>query len=142
MTTSFAPPLPLPATFAELYSNEDNDIYNGQYGNVMATFNAEPAITAAQLYARVNTVGVESPNAFVCMAPAPGHPLSGLSLLLHAVAQFAVPLGLPSPWDGHSFAFAGDAIDGEINTVIFPDNAFAPTTATIIPNTVTGTVEL
>jgi len=142
MTTAFAPPLPWPATFAELYSNDDSDIYDGQYSNVMATFNAEPEITAAQLYARVNTVGVKSLNAFICMAPAPGHPLSGLSLLLHTVAQFAVPLGLPSPWDRNSFAFARDVIDGEINTIIFPDNAFAPTTATIIPDTVTGTDEL
>ena len=76
------------------------------------------------------------------MAPAPGHLLSGLSLLLHAVAQFAVPLGLPSPWDGQSFAFAGDAINGKVNTVNFPDTAFTPTTATTIPNTVHGTGEL
>ena len=106
-------PLPPPTTFAKYYSDATNDPHGGDYAAIMATLLDSNPLSNHDVFRLVNGHGIDPANAWVGLTIYPDEP-AGHSLLFHGLVVHPSTLGHPTLWDGWTFAFIQDCVDGEI----------------------------
>lgn len=142
------PPLPPPpppppggaTTFRELYSEASFDPYGGNYADVITTFTVDPTTWDADVtLLNALRVGVHHANAYVGLFSYDGE-AAGRTRLLHLPQEFPGTLGVNSPYDGRNYAYLDEVVGGNIQTVVFPSDAFerASNTGLNIYATATG----
>jgi hypothetical protein len=120
------PPLPPPQpamaltphrNFRSFYNDETLDPCQGAYSNP----EINPGITAATLLEQAVGSG-PVPQAYLCCTIRQNQVMI---LCLHLPSRYTSSLdGRITPWDGMSFAFLGEIIQGQVTTVAIPDTAF------------------
>jgi hypothetical protein len=120
-------PLAVPAhqDFRAFYGDPTLDPCNGDYSQIMNRFDPEitPAISHATLLEQALGLG-PVPQAYLCCT----HRQNQTRVFcLHLPMKYASALdGRTTPWDGQTFVYLGEAIQGQATTVILPAEACWP----------------
>jgi hypothetical protein len=135
---AIGPPDAMPSSYRQHFAIAANDIYEGNYIDVMHAFRTGGVLLDGDaLLVAVGSADAAHPNCYIgCFEH--GGAEGGRSLLISGIQHYAILLGRPSQWDQMTFGFAGDVVQGEIPTVQIHDTAFNLTrgnTATTVPNT-------
>jgi hypothetical protein len=130
-----ANPLPLPGpitgnpirhtTFATLYADETADPWQGDYQRIMDRVDPETNQLVTPLLLLEQAVGAGPvPQAYLCCALQRNQVCI---YCLHIPSKYVGALdGRMSTWDGNSYAFLGEIIQGVATTVNFPNTSFNP----------------
>lgn len=132
--------------YRDFYADNLYDTANGNYGSVYAPF-AIPlagdgaAVTPLALANDVYASAVHDPQSFLLLC---SHNMTDLAApgavtLFHRLQRYQPQLGNPAPmYDNNGYAFHGDLVHGQIQSVRWPDQAFYQVNALIrVPNAAT-----
>jgi hypothetical protein len=114
-------------TFAQLFNDETRDPCGREYNRVMNRFSANPqdAVASATLFNQVVGQGSRQLNAYLCCGTGRGGPLGPRIYCILFPTKYVASLnGDPTFWDNLTFSFLGDVIQGQVMTVLFPNDAF------------------
>ncbi|KAL7577856.1 hypothetical protein ACA910_010602 [Epithemia clementina (nom. ined.)] len=117
-----------PTSYAQLYQDATKDPYHGDYTAVMRTFrDTAAAYSAHELFDLARNVNLDTPNFYIGLYNRDGEE-GGRSYTLHGFATYAPTLGMPTEWDGNTYAFLQDVSPlGDIITVATDHLLFART---------------
>jgi len=138
------PPPPInaaPRTYRAFYTNGNNDPYRGDYLDVLDYFQLPAAggniPTPQEVAVRVYHAVTHEPISFLMLccdkANAAGND-PGLVRVFHRAAMYFPNMGRESPWDNRTFAFVGDLVGQQIQTVMLPLDIFHQVAIFTIPN--------
>jgi hypothetical protein len=130
--TMDAPPPPV-VTFHQLYTDAASDQHNGNYATLMATFADALQVDHDDLHRIATGNGIGIGNSYIAMAEHPTD-LAGRSFVYHGIVMHPTVIGLPTLWDGSTYAFVNDVVDGDIFSVPFTSGLFQRSRANIYTN--------
>jgi hypothetical protein len=96
----------------------------------MARFDASAlnALEGPVLFNQVTSIGSTQLQAYLCCGTGVGHNPPRI-YCVHSPAKFVPALdGAPSAWDGWTFAFLGELVQGQVTNILLPNTAFDITT--------------
>ena len=100
-----------------LYSDATMDPYNHNYWAVMHTSRDRNApLSGNDLWEAACSVVIDVPIAYQGFFTVPAKECRQ-SLLMHGWKTYLPLLGCPTPWDGNTYAFIQDVVDGDITQV-------------------------
>jgi hypothetical protein len=110
-------------SFSEFYGDNGLDPFRGDYARIMERFDPDVNNALSHVLLLGQAVGCGPvPQAYLCCALRQGQTRI---FCLHLPSRYTGSLdGEATPWDGRSFAFLGEIIQGFVSTIILPDNAF------------------
>jgi hypothetical protein len=120
MSTSSAPALAMPPprieSFFDLYSQRSSDPFDRYYRTLMLEFAEFPnELSARDMFNMVKQN--EGPvGAYIGLFTHPAHE-AGRSMVVHGVKKYVRQLGDRATWHDRTFAFIGDIIEGDVQTV-------------------------
>ena len=128
------PATPPVDSYRAFYSAADKDPLGGNYEGAMAEYAvaANPATPAHVLGRTMSAADGGMSLAFVTLCRNANAPNDdpGRIVCLHRVKKFHAMMGSQSAWSQQAFAFRRDVIDGQIQTVAWPEEAFHLTSHT------------
>ena len=133
--------------YRDFYSDAANDAAGGVYTHVLSPFaiplaGADGAAVAPLVLTNdVYASAVEDPQAFImhCSHDMTNVAAPGLVTLFHRLQRYQPQLGSSAPtFDNNGYAFHGDLVHGQIQSVRWPEQAFHQVNAIIrVPNAAT-----
>jgi hypothetical protein len=130
MPSSSAPALAMPPphieSFFDLYSKKSSDPFDRDYHALMLEFAEFPnELSARDMFNMVKQN--EGPvGAYIGLFTHPEHE-AGRSMVVHGVKKYVRQLGDRATWHDRTFAFIGDVIEGDIQTVELTQDMFRRT---------------
>ena len=116
--------MPQITTYAEYFTEEANDPYQGEYRDLMDAFRTVGSPPdEGELYQMMGDADHSYPAAFLWVHV--GHGDTQQLKVTHGLSRYAGVVGRPTAWDNKIFSYVHDVLDGgAITSVEFPNRAF------------------
>ncbi len=125
-----APPLGAPSpghrphkSFVAFYGNAGLDPYQDSYARILERMDPEVNNAISHVFLLEQAVGLGAvPQAYLCCARRHNQVKV---FCIHLPSKYVSALdGQPTPWDGQTFAFLGELVQGMVTTIELPAQAF------------------